>query len=383
MDKSKKKQFFYYECVRCNYNSDSLYNMKKHQTTKKKCKNVNNNTFSEEIQNNMSLVKKIKDEFLNNNNNNNISITENQEFEIGALDPTHLSESLKELPNKDDINNNLKNINKNNNDQNNDQNNEKELNGSDQNNNNIDSENEKKNKKCSYCNKILCNKQNLDKHMEICKKNPNYYKNIQQQSLNTINFLTNNQINLVNNNIVNNNSFSQNNLIININNDINDNKEIDKILIPFFDKFDTSHINDEVKMSLLFSHLYFDTLKEILKNKVNLNFLINTNSESSFIYKNKTENITKIDNIIIYNNVWKKVRDYLLESFENIKKKYPRIEKSIYELTEGQIKKKYNDFILDNNKEYTKNVIATINLASEENKDETEKIFKTFNNLLN
>ncbi len=133
-------------------------------------------------------------------------------------------------------------------------------------------------------------------------------------------------------------------------------------------------------MNLLFSHLYFDTLKEILKNKVNLNFLLDKNSESSLIYKDEQENFKKIDNIIIYNNVWKKVRNYLLESLDSIKKKYPKIDKQIYDITEYQIKKKYNDYIKDENKNYTENVIATIDIVFQENKDETEKIFKILNN---
>ncbi len=345
--------YYYYECARCLYKTNYISSMKKHISAKKKCINNNNISLTDETLNDMSLIKKIntnysfkdiKNDLSNENNINNISLSKKEESSENNIS---------------DQNNKKKNI----------ENNE--------------------NKKCNFCDKTFFSKQNLLKHNDICRKNPKYLENIKNQKEKELNNLVknhsnNNSTNVINNNIINQNIVienQQNNLIINLSNE-SEKKEIDKILIPFVDRFDTSHINDEIRMNLLFSHLYYDTLKEILKNKVNLNFLLDTSSNTSLVYKNDTENIVKIDNIIIYNNVWKKVRDYLLESLENIKIKYPKFDSDAYNHFENQIKKKYNEFIKNNNKDYTKCVIGTIHTLFEENRNEAENRFQLLNKMI-
>ncbi len=361
MNTDKKiKNYFYYECARCLYRTDHRTSMNKHLKIKKICENKTNCNLTGNLFESLCFKKKINKDFIENNN----------------------------IENKSDKNNTLINLN-----------------------NNINENNTAENK-CMYCNKNNESFKNLQKHIIICNKNPEVIekkiKNIEIQNIISeqyINILKNNKnqniidkkdtinnINEINNNLnnekinitnntINNNYIEnqQNNLIINLSNE-NDNNDIEKILIPFFDKFDTSHIKDDVRLNLLLSHLYYDTLKEILKNKVNLNFLLDKNSNQSFIYKNENENIVKIDNVIIYNNVWKKVRDYLLESLENIKKNCPKYDKNGLNYFENQIIQKYNEFIKDNNKSYSNGVIQTINTVFEEKRNETEKIFKLINN---
>ncbi len=378
------KFYYYYECARCIYKTNYITSMKKHISVKKKCSNIKNNNLSDEVLNKMSLIKKInnnlkKDKLSEEENNNDLLLNKNIDSDINS----NLNINL------DFENNNNNNNNHNKNDNNNHNNND---NNKDNNNNNDkNKDNNNTNKKCEYCDKIFYSKQNLLKHYDVCKKNPLYFENLKNKKQTELNELINNQknkneetLNITNNitnNTINNTIIEnqQNNFIINLSNE-NNNKDFDKILIPFFDKFDTSHINDDIQLNLLLSHLYYDTLKEILKNKVNLNFLLDKDSNQSFIFKNDNENIVKIDNIIIYNNVWKKVRDYLLESLESVKIKKPKTDINIFNFIENKIKDKYNEFIKDNNKNYSDAVIETINIVFEENKNETEKIFKFINN---
>ncbi len=374
---NKKESNFYFECARCSYQTSIRNDMIRHLQKKKKCIISNNN--NEDLDDVQLYNKSTIKIFKNNENINNKNIINNQNIT------------------NNQNNQNIKNI------QNNQNN---------QNNQNIQN-NENENKKiCEYCDLKLSNNFCLKRHLEKCIKNPknlsetlktmdkknleetfkivhnlnNNINNINENFENNKNIPINyentsdiqNNYNIVNNNIIQQNT--QNNLIINLNNDSINVSATDKILIPFFDKFDTSHINDELQMNLLFSNLYIETLREILKNSVNLNFIVKNEDKNGFIYKNEKENIVEIDNIIVYNNVWKKVRDYLLESFEKIKAKKLKIDDEIMTIAFNKINKKYNDFILEKDNNYTKNVIGTIDLISNENYEKTKEGFKNFCN---
>ncbi len=240
--------------------------------------------------------------------------------------------------------------------------------------NNLPNKKKENNILCEYCQNSYYNKQGLERHQKVCKKKNNSENNkINDEK--KIDNNNNNNTTLTQNNYYQ-NIETQNNLILNLPNQDIKEETLDQVLVPFFDKFDTSHINDEIKMGLLLSHLYYDTLKEILKNSVNLNFMLDMNQQNGLIYKNNSESLVPIDNIIICNNVWRKVRDYLLEALDFMKERYNKVDIQLYNHLHNQIKNKYNEFIKGNNKDYTDAVIGTINKVSHEKKEETEKIFK-------
>ncbi len=151
---NKNKFYYFYECARCSYKTNYMTSIKKHLSAKKKCINNNkNNNLSDEILDNMSLIKKINSNFLNDNlqieNNNYI----------------------------DNINSTKKNIDS--------------ILDNENNNNNKNNEKNENNKKCDFCEKILFSKQNLIKHLDICKKNPFYFKNLNNKKNNELNKLIN------------------------------------------------------------------------------------------------------------------------------------------------------------------------------------------------
>jgi hypothetical protein len=242
--------------------------------------------------------------------------------------------------------------------------------------NNLPNKKKENNILCEYCQNSYYNKQGLERHQKVCKKKNNSENN----KINDEKKIDNNNNNNNNTTLTQNNYYqnieTQNNLILNLPNQDIKEETLDQVLVPFFDKFDTSHINDEIKMGLLLSHLYYDTLKEILKNSVNLNFMLDMNQQNGLIYKNNSESLVPIDNVIICNNVWRKVRDYLLEALDFMKERYNKVDIHLYNHLHNQIKNKYNEFIKGNNKDYTEAVIGTINKVSHEKKEETEKIFK-------
>ncbi len=346
MNKEEDNKKYNYECKRCEYKTLYLSDMKKHLYRKKKCDVKKELGFiNEDEYDVLSLIK------IENNTNNNVIIKKKE------------------------------------NHQNNIEENKNQNNTNDENKNDI--EKKQSNPKCEFCEKNFFNKQALDRHLIICKKTPSYLN--QQLLLLSNKNNTNNEnkesikqttIQNIQNNTINNiqNNNYVNNLVLNINNEsININKLDDKI-IPFFDKFDTSHINDEIQLNLLTSSLFIDTLQEILKNSVNLNFLINLESKTGKIYKNENENIITVDNIVIYNNIWKKVYEYLLELLDKIKIRIPKFDDDALLVIKNKINKKYVEFIKGHDKDYNDKVIGTINQVSSEYKPRVEKIFEHMTN---
>ncbi len=238
--------------------------------------------------------------------------------------------------------------------------------------------------KCLYCNKNFINVYLLSRHNKTCKNKKIYEENIKNTDNNLKNSVENiNNIqttNIQNNTNVQNNI--QNNIIINIPEKNFEQNSVNTILIPFFEKFDTSHINDNTQLILLFSNLFTTTLQEILKNDVNLNFSIDIKNKESYVYKNDDEKLVKIDNIIIYNNVWKKIRDYLLESLEKIQKENPTISAAPFDLAKKQINSRYNDLILDNEHDKVNTIKQGIKEVYNLNKEKTLQKFELIKNNL-
>ncbi len=204
---------------------------------------------------------------------------------------------------------------------------------------------------CTHCKIKFSTKQSLFRHENTCKNNLNIIK----EQLNNLLKKENNK----------NDNKQFNNI----------NKLNDKKLIPFFDKFDVSHIDNDTKIGLLLSHSYNDTFYEIMKNPNNHNFILDISQKNNQIYKNENEKIILIDNIIIYNNIWKKIKDYLIESLDSLKEKYSKIDTFLYNHLYNQIINKYNEFIKGNNKEYNDTVMNIINQSSVKYKKDIQQKF--------
>lgn len=146
---------------------------------------------------------------------------------------------------------------------------------------------------CEYCNKSFSRVDSLNRHKKNnCKKNINT-----NNQTNNIQYI-NNQTNIQNNN---------NNIII-INNADRFN------LKPFDEDWSTEHFDNYIKSFILFSNTkYTDFLSEILKNKDNLNVIVEKDSECGLVYKNESEMFVKM-----------KVNEILSQSMNKI---YEQIQK--------------------------------------------------------
>ncbi len=305
----------YYKCIRCDYKTNNVYDINRHLNRKKIC--INNKKdliISESEFKNRSLKKKYENSEEVLKLYNDFKNKENEEKEKDSS-----------LYWKD-----------------------------------ID-------KRCEYCFNIFSQKSNLDNHIQKCK----IKEFIESNNSNTNTTINNNQ-NIINTTNINSNNLTQNITNINVN---LDNKCIDKLLIPFYDKFDTSHISSETQLDLLLSTMYEDTLKEILKNDLNLNFILdNTTDNKSYVYKGD-EKVERIDNEEIYNKIWLEVKNYLIESLNKIKIEKKRYEKQIIRFIEDTIKEKHK-FLTCNNEDTVNNVKDVIKNVSKENEEKTILKFK-------
>ena len=226
--------------------------------------------------------------------------------------------------------------------------------------------------KCNICNKVFSTKNSLLRHNEKREsfllnnegRNPcksySEVNNIDEVS-NKIECaeekLTQNITNYINNNINNTTN------IINLN--IN-------ILRSFDEEWDDSKIDDKSKIILLLEDSkYTKTLENLLENDINLNVLIDNDSDTGLIYKKNTFEIMNIKDIVeksmekIYNQLNKFHREIEANNEYNIKKDYLDEEKK-------NIEDKYINYKLNND---TKDkVINFIKNIYNKKKDETLKI---------
>ena len=221
-------------------------------------------------------------------------------------------------------------------------------------------------KKCPFCNEQFTKQMKLKTHiLSFCK-------NIKIKNEDEMN---NKNDSVVNNITYQNTQNTQNNIIFNFYTPDGTKKSI----IPFNEKWDTSHISDEAKIKLFLSTIkYTKVLEYILKNEVNLNVLLDKNSESGYVYNNDKIQKMKISDIIeqsmdklnahledfskdilnndIFNinkaiiqnecsNCEKKTYDF--HNDENIKKNVETYLSTIYLQNEGKIKENFTNLIGD------------------------------------
>ena len=178
---------------------------------------------------------------------------------------------------------------------------------------------------CEYCNKLFSEKYNLRKHQ---KRSCKGLKKLELDKLN--NTGGNKQdINNINNNLniekqvnISNQTTNSGNIII-----INQNN-----LEGFDDKWTTEHIDNYIRQMILLSdHKYTNLLDEILKNKSNLNVIMNNDQNYGLVYKNKDD---------MYVNM--KVREIIDKSIEKL---YEQLNIFYTELVNNDIIKVNSDVI--------------------------------------
>jgi len=149
------------------------------------------------------------------------------------------------------------------------------------------------NYKCNFCNKIFSSNYTLNNHMKnICKNNSTLHGVLHDTLNNTL------IDNLNDKNIINN--INNVETLNNITNIINNNFDININIVKSFDEdWDTTKIDDKLKLILLLNNTKFtSTLENILQNEVNLNVIIDQTSDNGMIYENNTLKNMNIKDIV-------------------------------------------------------------------------------------
>ena len=210
---------------------------------------------------------------------------------------------------------------------------------------------------CKYCNVSFNKIQDLKNHYilecfnnEICKKT-----NIEINSTNCNN-TTNNIINITN----------INNVTVNVENPL-----------PFDDNWDLSNISDDRRCRILYSKImYTHLLEEILKNKINLNVIIDKDKDFGLVYKNSLEKYIKMEIKDIVKDSMDKLHKHLLEIIEYLNN-IDTINTDISAYNKKVINNKYENY--KNNKETHEKVDDCVSNIFNINKDDAIKLLKLNN----
>ena len=180
-------------------------------------------------------------------------------------------------------------------------------------NNDNNSEIESENIECTFCNKNFSTKYYLKKHVEKCKNNKNF---------NISNYNT--QINNISINV-------------NITNPI-----------PFDNDWDVSNIDLLTKKNLLMSKImYSNLLSEILNNELNLNVIIEKESDTGLVYKNDKDTYIKMKIKDIIDKTMEKLKNHLLNFIDDANSDKLIIDTYLKEF-ESNIVDKYQKYIENN-----------------------------------
>jgi hypothetical protein len=152
---------------------------------------------------------------------------------------------------------------------------------------------------CIHCKKIYSRLDSLNRHKLICKK-------------------TNNELTSLNTIITNESEYNKNIFI----------KDNNFNLKSFDEDWSIEHIDHYLKLFILLSQTkYTDFLKEVMKNKENLNIILEKNSDSCLIYKNKTYVKIKINEL--FDRLMVKINEQLQKIFDEYLSEKHNIEKSV------------------------------------------------------
>lgn len=214
---------------------------------------------------------------------------------------------------------------------------------------------------CANCNKVFGRKDNLNRHLLKCnnkcdENNPNPYnqttiksdKNIASdnnnikeshnthtseshnntntsESHNTTSTQShNNETDNSNKNIGDDNISGENNTIAHehsniINGDQNSITINNYMVLPFDDKWSTTHIDKYFKVFLLNTYRkYTNFIEKVLDNDDNLNVIIDENSDKSLVYKNNIEKYVTMKNKEILEKTMEKANKQLSDIFDEV-----------------------------------------------------------------
>lgn len=198
---------------------------------------------------------------------------------------------------------------------------------------------------CENCLKTFSRSDNLKKHMKTsCKKNQN-------NPINTVINIENKTQNNIGSNIEN----QTNNIIII--NPANNN------LTPFDNLWNIEHIDKYIRQVILLSdNKYTNLLDEILKNKENLNVIIEKNGQYGLVYKNENDLYVNMKIKEIVEKSMEKLYDQLNVFYSNlVSNDMLKINKNIIENEKKKIDNKFEDFCNNNNiKDVVENLLENI-----------------------
>jgi hypothetical protein len=286
-----KKNFIEYKCYSCNYNTHFYKDLKKHLNRKNSC------------------IKK---------NNSTCFIHSSDKLLILSMLPYQDNKHIISLDELDYLN-----------DSNIVSNNKKELFDI------IDNIEKHSIKKCNYCAKNFEKVYLLKYHiLHNCFHNYLLNKNKLEKE-------NNNDFNSTDENITDCDSYSQLSESNETDIEIKDEKLIP---IPFEQNWDLSSIPDDKKSTLVISsYMYSKLLEEVLKNKINLNVILNKKNKFGMVYKNDTEKYTEMKSQDIIDNTMEKLNKCLLELNKTVENVIP----DIITISEEIIEKKYVDYQKD------------------------------------
>lgn len=181
--------------------------------------------------------------------------------------------------------------------------------------------------KCEYCEKLFTRVDNLTRHKKKVCKNLSNELNIENKTINNIENKT-----MIIENQTNTNIENQNNIII-----INQPQ-----LKPFDTEWTIEHIDNYLRQIILLSeNKYTNLLDEILKNKENLNVIIEKETDSALVYKNETD---------LY--VTMKIKEIVDKSMQKL---YEQLNGFYTNLIDSTLSKKINLNIIDKEKKILDN----------------------------
>jgi hypothetical protein len=187
--------------------------------------------------------------------------------------------------------------------------------------------------KCNKCSKLFTRQDNLKKHFKVnCKP----IKEVIKQNI--INIEKNTNIS----NIANQTNIENNIIIINQNN---------MGIKSFDEKWTTEHIDKYIKQLILLSeHKYTNLLTEILKNKENLNVIIDKESKYGLVYKNNSELFVNMKTKEIIDKSMEKLYEQLNDFYNGIiNNNILELNTNLIENEKKKLDNKFKEFYNNNN----------------------------------
>lgn len=160
---------------------------------------------------------------------------------------------------------------------------------------------------CNFCNKCFTQKHNLNIHLVSCKvkkameieEAKSVTTNIQIQNIGTQNLTKIDQLTQIEN------------IHFKVDTDVVRDTMM-KILIPFLDEFDISHISDESRIEIIVGNYYDKMLNKILENDRNLNYHI-ADESNIYVYEGEKLGYIPMDRKMVFQKICEKIKDSMMK----------------------------------------------------------------------